>query len=449
MIGAPLSTDQRHAPDRTEAAFKDWLRRLVTGAAELAAFDAGEIDAVMDRDSGSAVLLPAAQTALHDSSRIVLSALDSLPGEVCVLDATGVVVMANKTWRAFGTAQRGAGLGVPEGGDFFAACRSAPESERAQADAIAAGLRRVLAGVRQSLRFRYVCHSTRKPREFTLTIAAIAGADPVNAVVTREWRKERSRGRDSRAQSLRKLSRITTTARVAAENQLLAVLPANDYARLMKGLEPVKLTYGEVLYQPGDYMREIYFPGDCLVSLLTLVEGHRALEVGLVGREGMIGARLALGASTSTVRALVIGTGTAMRMKSEHFLREWRRSPALQRVLLRFIDDLMTQISQTAACNRFHIVEARLARWLLMTGERMRSSNFHLTHEFIAQMLGVRREGVTLAASALQRRKLIEYRRGDITILDQPGLEAASCSCYHYLKALGAQTPHAAGSAGS
>jgi CRP-like cAMP-binding protein len=186
-------------------------------------------------------------------------------------------------------------------------------------------------------------------------------------------------------------------------------------------------------------MNQVYFPNDCLVSLLTLVEGHRALEVGLVGREGMIGARLALGATTSTVRALVQGTGTALRMKAERFLREFRRSPTLQRVLLKFTDSLMIQISQTAACNRFHIVEARLARWLLMTAERMRSAEFHLTHDFLADMLGVRREGVTLSASALQRRGLISYRRGNITVLDQAGLEAASCSCYRHLQVMGSR----------
>jgi CRP-like cAMP-binding protein len=182
-------------------------------------------------------------------------------------------------------------------------------------------------------------------------------------------------------------------------------------------------------------MDAVYFPGNSLVSLLTLVEGHRALEVGLVGREGMIGARLALGAATSSVRALVQGTGTAMRMSSARFLKEFGRSPALQRALFKFTDTLMIQISQTAACNRFHIVEARLARWLLMTAERMASPEFHLTHEFLADMLGVRREGVTVAASALQQRGLISYRRGDITIVDTHGLEAASCSCYRYVRA--------------
>jgi CRP-like cAMP-binding protein len=220
-----------------------------------------------------------------------------------------------------------------------------------------------------------------------------------------------------------------------AKNHLLTSLPAADYARMVSGFEPVELTYGKVLYEPGDAMDAVYFPGNSLVSLLTLVEGHRALEVGLVGREGMIGARLALGAATSSVRALVQGTGTAMRMSSARFLKEFGRSPALQRALFKFTDTLMIQISQTAACNRFHIVEARLARWLLMTAERMASPEFHLTHEFLADMLGVRREGVTVAASALQQRGLISYRRGDITIVDTHGLEAASCSCYRYVRA--------------
>jgi len=166
--------------------------------------------------------------------------------------------------------------------------------------------------------------------------------------------------------------------------------------------------------------------------------------VGLVGREGMIGARLALGATTSSVRALVQGTGTAMRMKSARFLTEFRRLPALQHVLFQFTDTLMIQISQTAACNRFHLVEARLARWLLMTAERMASNEFHLTHEFLADMLGVRREGVTVAAIALQQRNLISYRRGNITILDSAGLETASCSCYRYVIGMGSQVRESA-----
>jgi CRP-like cAMP-binding protein len=165
-----------------------------------------------------------------------------------------------------------------------------------------------------------------------------------------------------------------------------------------------------------------------------VVEGHRALEVGLVGREGMVGSRLALGITTASVRALVQGTGTAVRIESARFLQEFHRSPALQRALFHFTDALMIQVTQTAACNRFHLVEARLARWLLMTRERLLSSEFYLTQEFLADMLGVRRAGVTAAAGALQRRKLIHYRRGTITILDQEGLEASSCSCYQHVK---------------
>jgi CRP-like cAMP-binding protein len=429
------ATDRPPAPDTSEAAFRQWLRRLVTGAAELKAFDAGEIDAVMDRDSGSAVLLPEAQTALHDSSRIVLSALDALPGEVCVVDSKGVVVMANRAWRASGTAHERAGLDVRAGENIYAACRDVPESERVHAADMIEGLRQVLSRMRQSLTCRYVCHAARTRRVCTFTIAAIAGDGPANAVVTREWRSEHRPAKHIRGAAFREPSEAAELARIGAGNQLLAALPPSEYTRFVSGLERVTLTYGQVLYEPGEPMHEVYFPGDCLVSLLTLVEGHRALEVGLVGREGMIGARLALGAATSSVRALVQGTGTALRMSATRFLKEFRLSPSLQRALFRFTDSLMIQISQTAACNRFHIVEARLARWLLMTAERMASSEFHLTHEFLADMLGVRREGVTVAASGLQQRKLISYRRGDITILDTQGLEATSCSCYRYLQA--------------
>jgi CRP-like cAMP-binding protein len=170
------------------------------------------------------------------------------------------------------------------------------------------------------------------------------------------------------------------------------------------------------------------------VSLLTVIEGDRALEVGMVGREGMVGARLGLGIDTSSARALVQETGTALRIKSARFLREFRHSPALQRALFRFTDSLMIQISQTAACNRFHEIQERLTRRLLMTRERVPSGDLHLTQQFLSDLLGVRRVGVTSAASALQRQKLIRYRRGTITILDQQGLEAACCSCYRRVR---------------
>ena len=217
-------------------------------------------------------------------------------------------------------------------------------------------------------------------------------------------------------------------------NSLLAALPRRDYLHLLPALKPVALTFGEVLYEPGEVIRHVYFPNNSVVSLLTLVDGHQALEVGLVGREGLVGIPLALGVGVTSVRALVQGAGTAMRMESARFRGEFARCAPLQRELYRYAHVLMAQVTQTAACNRFHVVEARLARWLLMTRDRVQSEQFRLTQEFLAHMLGVRRVGVTHAAGALQRRKLISYSRGKIRILDQKGLEAASCGCYEIVK---------------
>jgi len=225
-------------------------------------------------------------------------------------------------------------------------------------------------------------------------------------------------------------------------NSLLAALPGKNYQRLLSGLELVTLNFGDVLYEAGQKIRHVYFPGNSLVSLLTLVNGRMALEVGMVGREGMVGIPLALGSDVSPVRALVQGAGTAMRMTSARFSKEIRESPQLQHGVYGYANALMAQVSQTAACNRFHVVEARLARWLLMTRDRMRSKDFRLTQEFLSHMLGVRRVGVTNAARALQNRKLIDYSRGKISILDDKGLEAAACECYALVnaKANGADT---------
>ena len=221
---------------------------------------------------------------------------------------------------------------------------------------------------------------------------------------------------------------------VPVANNLLASLPRKDYLRLLAGFEPVTLTFGEIVYEPGKPIRHIYFPNDALVSLLTLADGHLALEVGMVGPEGMVGTPVPLGINVSSVRALVQGSGTALRMTTARSLKEFRDCPPLQQALYRYIHVLMTQVTQTAACNRFHVVEARLARWLLMTRDRVRANEFRLTQEFLAHMLGVRRVGVTKAAGALQRQKLIRYSRGEINILDGKGLEAASCQCYQIVK---------------
>lgn len=215
-----------------------------------------------------------------------------------------------------------------------------------------------------------------------------------------------------------------------APNLLLASLPKKVYRDLLPGLVPSRLAFGDVLYEPDARIRHVYFPSNCLVSLLTVTDRHNALEVGMVGREGMVGVALALGVAASPVRALVQGAGAALRMSSGRFAGALRRSPALQDGLHGYIHGLMNQISRTAACNRFHRVEGRLARWLLMTRDRLGADGFRMTHEFLAAMLGVRRVGVTEAASGLQRGKLIEYTRGRIRILDGAGLEAASCSCY-------------------
>ena len=228
--------------------------------------------------------------------------------------------------------------------------------------------------------------------------------------------------------------RKRTPSRASVANSMLAALPRKQYRSLLAGLESVPLIFGEVLYEPGERIRHVYFPNDSLISLLTLVEGHLALEVGMVGREGMVGVPLSLGMNVSPVRALVQGAGTAMRMKAAQFCREIRKSSQLRHEVNRYTSALMAQITQTAACNRFHVVEARLARWLLMTRDRVRSDEFRLTHAFLGHMLGVRRVGVTKAARALQARKLISYSRGKIKVLDRKGLEAASCSCYGLIK---------------
>src|SRR3954465_9959186 len=214
------------------------------------------------------------------------------------------------------------------------------------------------------------------------------------------------------------------------QNELLAAMPRKAYEALAPALVPVSLAFGRVVYAADAPMALVYFPCESMVSLLLPVESHFDVEVGMVGREGMLGASLALGIARSPVKALVQGAGSALSLSAARFRRELAQNPVLQRGVNLYLHSLMQQITQTAACNRFHVVEARLARWLLMTRDRMRSPSFRMTHEFLSHMLGVRRVGVTEAASSLQRKKLIEYTRGNIQILDDRGLEAASCACY-------------------
>ncbi len=214
------------------------------------------------------------------------------------------------------------------------------------------------------------------------------------------------------------------------QNLLIARLPRAERTRLLAACEATPLVLGEVLYEPNKAMRHVYFPIDGFVSLIAPLDGKPALEVGMVGREGMVGAPLALGVSTAPLHALVQGAGSAWRIGSTAFRTELARSPALKRTLDVYLYVLMVQLAASATCLRFHQIGPRLARWLLMSHDRAHADQFHVTHEFLAYMLGVRRVGITAAAGLLQRGGLIQYHRGELKVLDRRGLEAAACGCY-------------------
>lgn len=218
------------------------------------------------------------------------------------------------------------------------------------------------------------------------------------------------------------------------DNRLLATLPHEDVERLRPQLTPVTLALGDVLYEPDRAMAYMYFPTTAVVSLIyTMVDGTTA-EMGLVGNEGVVGIALFMGGDTTPNRAIVQVAGAAFRLQAPALRAEFVRAGAVQLALLRYTQALITQISQTAVCNRLHAIEQRLCRWLLLTRDRVPSDAIQMTQEFIAHMLGVRREGVTLAARHLQEAGLIRYVRGHITILDRPGLEATACECYRVVK---------------
>jgi CRP-like cAMP-binding protein len=213
-------------------------------------------------------------------------------------------------------------------------------------------------------------------------------------------------------------------------NQLLAALPSEEYERLLPHLEPVSFSLGQVVYESGERMGYVYFPTDAIVSLLyTMLDGATA-EMGLVGCEGVVGIALFMGGDTMPNRAVVQGAGTVVRVKAEALQDEFRRGGAFQLMLLKYTQALITQIAQTAVCNRLHPVEKRLCRWLLMTQDRAQSDTLQMTHEFIANMLGIQREAVSVAAHRLQGQGIISYVRGRITILGRAQLEECACECY-------------------
>lgn len=219
------------------------------------------------------------------------------------------------------------------------------------------------------------------------------------------------------------------------ENRLLSVLPRADYRRLLPDLERLELELADVLYQPDEIVRHVYFPNSGIISLLSTAENQTSLEIGVVGNEGMAGVNVFLGNARSRHRALVQAAGDAMRMPAGALRKHAEASPALRRLLLRYTHALMMQIAQSAICIYSHTVEERAARWLLLTQDFVQSETFNMTQEFMAPMLGVRRERVTQAAGALQKDGLIRYSRGRITVLERAGLEAAACECYRIVRA--------------
>lgn len=227
---------------------------------------------------------------------------------------------------------------------------------------------------------------------------------------------------------------ISIDYRLPRENQILAALPNEEYQRLIPNLEVVALTQMQMLYDIGEAIKYIYFPHQALVSFLSLLEDGSTTEVGVIGKDGMVGLPVCWGGNSTNIQAIVQVPGYAMRMKAEQLKTEFDRGCVLQRLLLLYTQVLFSQVSQSVACNRHHIVEKRLARWLLTVQDQIQSDELLLTQEFIAQMLGIRRSGVTVAATNLQQAGMIRYSRGRITVLDREQLKLAACECYSVVK---------------
>lgn len=223
---------------------------------------------------------------------------------------------------------------------------------------------------------------------------------------------------------------MASTQPVTPGNRLLAALPRQELDRLLARCEPVELAFTERLHRSGEPIAHVYLPTGSFIASTLPVNRSTGLEVGLIGNEGMLGATLLLNVEVAPFDALVQGPGSALRLETASFLRELQQCPALQRVLQRYLYVSMMQLAQEALCHRFHVLEARLARWLLMNQDRAHADTFYVTQVSMAAMLGVRRVGITKAAHSLQQQQLIRYHRGHITVLDRAGLEAASCGCY-------------------
>lgn len=220
----------------------------------------------------------------------------------------------------------------------------------------------------------------------------------------------------------------------ALKNQILAALPPAEWARWISDLEPVHLGLGRVLYEAGATMDYVYFPTTAIVSLLYVMEDGASAEIAVVGQEGVVGVSLFMGGGSTPSRAVVQSAGNGYRLGAGYMKQEFDRAGPVMHVLLRYTQALITQMSQTAVCNRHHSLDQQLCRWLLLSLDRLHGDELEMTQELIANMLGVRREGVTEAAQKLQRAGLIKYARGHITVLDRPGIELRSCECYAVVK---------------
>ncbi|MEO8362232.1 MAG: Crp/Fnr family transcriptional regulator [Vicinamibacteria bacterium] len=221
---------------------------------------------------------------------------------------------------------------------------------------------------------------------------------------------------------------------IPTQNRLLAALPEEVYKRLLPHLELVPLPLGKVLYESGDELRHVYFPTDSIVSLLYVMEDGSSAEISVVGNEGLIGIALFMGGESTPSRAIVQSGGSAYRLPSQKLKVEFNRHGQMLVLMLRYTQSLITQMAQTAVCNRHHSIDQQLCRWLLLSLDRLPSNRLTMTQELIANMLGVRREGVTDAAGKLQKLGIIEYKRGQITVLDRAKLEKLSCECYAVVK---------------
>jgi CRP-like cAMP-binding protein len=227
---------------------------------------------------------------------------------------------------------------------------------------------------------------------------------------------------------------VTSSTSSARQNRLLAALPDAEWQRWLPQLELVDLPLGEVLYEPGSTLSHVYFPTTAIVSLLYVMENGASAEIAIVGNEGIVGISLFMGGESTPSRAVVQSAGQGFRLAAQTIKDEFDRSGPVMHLLLRYTQALITQMAQTAVCNRHHTLDQQLCRWLLLSLDRLRGSELVMTQELIANMLGVRREGVTEGALKLQRAGLIRYARGHVTVLDRPGLEKRTCECYAVVK---------------